>query len=114
MRIDHVVYAVRDLDDAAQRLADEHGLASVAGGRHPWGTGNRIVPFGHDYLELLAVVDPDLAKQNPIGVAIAAAVAEGDRLVSWAVATDDIDAAAARAGLQVVSGTRSRAEGEML
>ncbi len=45
--IDHVVLAVSDLDEAAERLRRDHGLASVPGGVHPgWGTGNRIVPLG--------------------------------------------------------------------
>jgi hypothetical protein len=35
LRIDHVVYAVRDLDDAAERFRRDHGLDSTPGGRHP-------------------------------------------------------------------------------
>ena len=58
MKIDHAVLAVADLNDAAQRLRARTGLASIPGGRHPaWGTENRIVPLGDDYVELLAVVD---------------------------------------------------------
>ncbi|MGZ8620620.1 MAG: VOC family protein, partial [Actinomycetota bacterium] len=61
-RIDHVVYAVRDLEVAARRCLEEHGLVSIPGGRHPrWGTANRIVPLGQTYLELLAVEDPSVA-----------------------------------------------------
>jgi hypothetical protein len=53
--IDHVVYAVRDLDAAASRFSSEFGLESYAGGSHPvLGTANRIVPLGESYLELLA------------------------------------------------------------
>jgi len=47
LQIDHVVYAVGDLDAAATRVREEFGLASVPGGVHPqWGTGNRIIPLG--------------------------------------------------------------------
>ena len=35
---------------------------SLPGGEHPaWGTANRIVPLGPDYLELIGVADPDIA-----------------------------------------------------
>ena len=45
--IDHVIYAVDDLDTAGAALFDREGLASVPGGRHEgWGTANRIVPLG--------------------------------------------------------------------
>lgn len=51
--IDHLIYAVRDLDAAAERL-EAMGLASYFGGSHPgWGTSNRIVPLGPSYIELL-------------------------------------------------------------
>jgi hypothetical protein len=60
IQIDHVVYAVRDLDAAAERFRRAYGLGSVAGGRHAgWGTGNRIVPLGDQYVELISVVDPE-------------------------------------------------------
>jgi hypothetical protein len=56
MRIDHVLYAVSNLDDAAARWAADFGLRSVPGGVHPrWGTANRIVPLGGAYLELIGV-----------------------------------------------------------
>jgi hypothetical protein len=58
--VDHIVYAVDDLEAAAERLRREFGFASVVGGRHPgWGTANRIVPLGREYVELVAVVDPE-------------------------------------------------------
>lgn len=54
MHIDHLIYAVRDLDAAAARL-DALGLSSYFGGTHPGlGTSNRIVPLGLSYIELLA------------------------------------------------------------
>ena len=59
LSIDHAVLAVADLDGAGERIFREHGLASVPGGVHPaWGTANRIIPMGADYLELISVVDP--------------------------------------------------------
>jgi hypothetical protein len=79
LEIDHVIVAVADLDVAAAALEREHGLASVAGGRHPGhGTGNRIVPLGDSYLELMAVVDEDEASASPLG-ALALPLASGGR-----------------------------------
>src|SRR5262245_53549604 len=58
LAIDHVILLAADLDHAAARLLKTHGLASLPGGRHPGhGTGNRIVPLGDSYLELMGVVD---------------------------------------------------------
>ncbi|TAN63575.1 MAG: VOC family protein, partial [Magnetospirillum sp.] len=54
--LDHVILAVRDLDTAAaafQRL----GFTLSARGEHAeWGTANRCLMFGDDYIELLAAV----------------------------------------------------------
>ncbi|MGH2595239.1 MAG: VOC family protein [Actinomycetota bacterium] len=113
--IDHVVLAVGDLDDAAERLLEEHGLASVAGGRHfAWGTGNRIVPFGDDYIELLAVVDPDAAAESAVGRAVERISRDGDRWFAVCVADDDLDATAARLSLDVVTGERERPDGSLV
>ena len=67
LAVDHVIVVVDDLDDAARRYDEELGLASVAGGRHGGhGTGNRIVPLGGSYIELMAVVDRDEAATSPL------------------------------------------------
>jgi hypothetical protein len=109
------VYAVRDLDETAARLRRELGLDSVPGGRHPgWGTGNRIVPLGDDYIELIAVIDPDEAAGDPFGRAVLAAAEAGDRLLATSVATDDIEGVAARLGLEVRPGERARPDGTVL
>jgi Glyoxalase-like domain len=109
--IDHVVLAVRDLEAAAEWLLADHGLASVAGGRHlAWGTANRIVPLGDDYIELLAVVDPDVAGESAVGRAVERISRDGDRWFAVCIA-DDLDATAARLGLEVVTGARERPDG---
>jgi hypothetical protein len=115
MQIDHVVYGVRDLEAAASRIEEEFGLGSVSGGRHPgWGTGNRIVPLGPNYVELLAAVDRGEAERSELGQSLIAAVANGDRFLGWCVSTDDIDAVAARLDLPVTAGTRERPDGNVL
>jgi hypothetical protein len=115
IRIDHVVVAVRDLDVAAERARRRLGLASVAGGRHPaWGTGNRIIPLGQQYVELLAAVDPAAAAASPVGTWVREAAAAGDRLVAWCVRTDELDPVAGRLGLAVTTGSRTLPDGRTL
>jgi Glyoxalase-like domain len=111
-RVDHAVFAVRDLDAAAARWDQEYGLASVAGGRHPrWGTANRIVPLGPDYLELISVVEPEVAADTVLGRALLQLTADGDRWFSLCLSDDDIEATAARLRLTVEAGSRTTPEG---
>ena len=79
LRLDHVAYAVRDLDETAVRFREEHGLDSVAGGRHVgFGTANRIVPLGDQYIELVGVVDRAEAEVSPFGRSVLERTAERD------------------------------------
>jgi len=113
VHIDHVVLAVRDLDEAADRLLASTGLDAVAGGRHPgWGTANRIVPLGDDYVELLSVVDRDIGAGTTLGRALLELTQDGrDRWFSVCVAEPEIDATAARLGLTVDPGARTLPDG---
>jgi glyoxalase-like protein len=109
-RIDHLLMAVRDLDAAAARLESDYGLASIPGGSHPaMGTANRLVPLGHQYVELLAVEDAS----NPSAVAarITEWSAGGDALAGVSLAVEDIDAVAARIGSVVVPLERTTSDG---
>jgi len=115
VRIDHVVYAVRDLDDAAELLEAEHGLTALPGGVHPrWGTANRIAPLGRDYVELISVIDPSVAAGTVLGRTLLALTEGGDRWFSVCVADDDIDATAGRLGLVVDPGSRTRPDGAVV
>lgn len=112
LRIDHVVLAVRDLDASAERLRDEHGLRFVAGGRHPgWGTANMIAPLGSEYVELLSVVDERVGSETALGKTLVELSVDGDRWFSVCLADDDIDSTAARLGLTVQPGARTRPDG---
>ena len=112
LRIDHVVLAVRDLEASSERLREEHGLRFVAGGRHPrWGTANMIAPLGSDYVELLSVVDEQVGSQTALGKTLVELSANGDRWFSVCLADDDIDTTAARLGLTVHPGARTRPDG---
>jgi hypothetical protein len=115
VEFDHVVIAVGDLDAAAREFADRYGLDSVEGGRHPTlGTGNRIVPLADAYLELVTVVDPSLAEQNPFGRAVGSVGGTASRPVCWVVRTNELDEVARRNDLSVTDGSRTTPDGRAL
>ena len=103
MRIDHVIYAAADLDAAAAYIERELGLTAHPGGRHEGlGTHNRIVPLGDGYLELLAVADVEEASASDLGRGLLARLArDGDGLLGWVVAVDDVAPVAARLGTAI-------------
>ena len=110
-----MILGTNDLDRTAELLLTKFGLASVPGGTHPdWGTGNRIVPFGRSYLEILGVVDDERASRSALGTYLQQEAAHGEKLIGWCVATDDIVGTAARLGLDVSEGSRRRPDGETL
>lgn len=92
LRLDHVLLAVADLDRAAEALGTNPGLTALPGGRHPGvGTANRIVPFGLDYLELIAIVDEAEAATMARSRRVADAIAGRRTFAGWAVRCDDLD-----------------------
>jgi catechol 2,3-dioxygenase-like lactoylglutathione lyase family enzyme len=113
LRLDHVVYAVPDLDEAAARFRGEFGLDSTEGGRHErWGTANRIVPLGDQYLELVAAVDGPMAAETAFGRGVLERAARGGGWFTIAAVADDLDAVVTRLGLEVGSGSRKRPDGQ--
>ncbi len=56
--LDHIVHAVRDLDEAAERYR-RLGFTVGARNKHPWGTHNYIVQFPGFFIELLSVEEPE-------------------------------------------------------
>lgn len=113
--LDHVIYTVPDLAVAAERFLENFGLASVDGGAHPdFGTGNRIVPLGDGYLELMGVVDAAVAAGNPIGSVVTDHIESGGGFLGWIVRTDDLDGVCARLGLDAVPGDRTRPDGSTI
>ncbi len=85
------------------------------GGRHErWGTANRIVPLGDQYLELVAAVDDATASANGFGRDVLEQAASGGGWLTIAAATDDIESVASRLGLDVGSGSRTRPDGEVV
>jgi hypothetical protein len=112
VKVDHIVRAVPDLDDEADRLLTSFRLASVAGGSHPaWGTANRIVPLGAAYVELIAVADADVAASSAFGRAVAERAAGGGGWLVLCLADDDLRATARRLSLEVRPGARTLPDG---
>jgi hypothetical protein len=119
--VDHILLPVADLDAGAQRLYDRFGLQGIPGGRHPKvGTANVIVPLGLQYLELIAVVDPQEAASSQLGERVTRALQYGRTFVAWALRTEDLDAVRARlqeAGWElppIAEGSRKRPDGQVL
>lgn len=112
LRFDHVIYAVEDFDVAANHFLSEYGLASVPGGRHTGhGTGNRIVPLGSTYVELMGILDPREAESSPIGSWLKRRIEDGGGLAALCLGTDDINFISSRLGLDAVSMSRANEDG---
>ena len=115
VNVDHVLMGARDLEAAGDRVLSEFGLASVAGGKHAdWGTANRIVPLGRSYLEIVGVVDERQAANSFYGRHVLDRTAKGDRLIGWCLSADDIEQSASRLGIQVVPGSRTLPDGQVV
>ncbi len=119
LRVDHLVYAVSDLEKGVRSLA-ERGLRAEPGGRHEGlGTHNALLALGGGaYLEIIAPdpSQPAPARPRPFGLD---GLREG-RLVTWAGNAPDLDervAAARAAGFDpgpIVAMSRTRPDGVRL
>lgn len=115
LEIDHVVFGVAGLSEAADHLASRYGLVSYPGGRHPGhGTANRIVPLGDSYLELVAVVDDEEAAASDFGSWVMNQAARIPTPHALCLRTDDIDQISSRLGLQPISMSRQTPAGPVL
>ena len=90
-RVDHVVYATRDLEAEVEHLAAMLGVRASPGGRHPaWSTRNALIALGERvYLEIVAP-DPDGPEPDgsrPFGLDTLAAA----RLATWCVVATDLE-----------------------
>lgn len=116
-QLDHLVYAVPDLDAAVAELEDLLGLALLPGGRHPaWGTRNATLPLGPaTYLEVIGPDPQSTLSQLPSVFGIDSLSAP--RLVTWAAKGIDLPGFTARArsnGIELGApslGTRLRPDG---
>ena len=114
MRIDHVIYAVSDLRDAAARFAQEYGLEATGGGHHPeFGTCNEIVPVGAgQYIELMTIADED--SRHPLALTLQQLIRDGDRLMAVCLRPANLDEVAKRLSITVTPGERHNPDGRVV
>ncbi|GAB3475066.1 hypothetical protein GCM10027440_06370 [Nocardiopsis coralliicola] len=100
--LDHLVYAVPDLEAGAASFAERTGVVPAPGGRHPVGSANALVALtvngerSPHYLEIVGP-DPERADPGPVGV-FGLARLERPHLATFAVRVDGgLDAAVQRA-----------------
>jgi putative acetyltransferase len=93
--IDHLLYAVPDLEEGCGQIEALLGIRPVRGGRHPaFGTHNALLALGSSvYLEVIAA-DPALPRP-PRGVLLGLDALTAPRLARWVLRPDDLDAAVA-------------------
>lgn len=101
--IDHLLWAVPDLEVGRRELAELAGVEAVRGGRHLGvGTENALLGLGGErYLEIIAL-DPSQTERSSLGLALEGLREPG--LFTWCVRARDLDAIASsarRAGLSV-------------
>ncbi len=118
--VDHLVYAVPDLERAVEDLEAVLGARAAAGGRHlDEGTRNALIAIGPEcYLEILAP-DPGLPPPDrPLWLGLEGLA--GPRLTAWAVRVRDLEGLSSRAaasGLRlgpILPGSRRRPDGALL
>jgi hypothetical protein len=92
LKLDHLVYAVPDLESAIDEFRRRLGSAPAFGGHHEGlGTHNAILPLaGETYVELMAAnpVLPAPGRPRPFGLE----TLQNPRLVTWAVRSRNIEA----------------------
>lgn len=73
-----------------------------------------VAPLGPSYLELLGVVDRAVGPATVLGRTLLELSADGDRWFSACLADDDLAATAARLGLTIQPGSRTRPDGTVV
>jgi len=120
--VDHITWAVPDLNEGGRLFEDMSGIQPTRGGEHPgpdWGTANMLVAIGKTiYLEIIGP-NPDI---TPPADSMGAELSRLDKpsIAYFAISFTDLEAlteAAERAGLEVRgpgSGSRKTPNGETL
>jgi hypothetical protein len=72
------------------------------------------VPLGDEYVELVAAVDETAAARTRFGSGVLERASGGGGWFTMAAVAEDLDAVAARLGLEIGSGSRTRPDGEIL
>jgi len=117
--LDHLVYAVPDLEKAVAALSERLGVRPAAGGSHP-GSGSRnalLALGGSAYLE---IIGPDPAQPAPAQRPFGLDALRDPRLATWAAKAPDMDARVERARAagydpgSIVAGSRRLPDGSSL
>ena len=116
-KVDHLVYAVPDLELAVDEVEKRLGVRASQGGRHPGrGTRNALLALGaRSYLEIIGPDPEQRAVSVPLWFAIDRITAPA--LISWAANTHELEgvvAHAAQRGIElgnVLAGSRTRTDG---
>ncbi|WP_017587066.1 VOC family protein [Nocardiopsis ganjiahuensis] len=91
--LDHLVYAVPDLEAGAAAFAERTGVAPVRGGAHPVGSANFLVALtvgGRRAPYYLEIVGPDPDREDPGPVRVfGLADLDRPRLATFAVRVED-------------------------
>jgi len=91
-KIDHIVYAVRDLEEGINNIESLFGIRPVYGGKHPdQGTHNALLNLGDScYFEIIAI-DPD-NKNIPAPLWMGVNFITKPCITRWAIKTDQLQA----------------------
>lgn len=94
-RLDHLIWAARDLDEGIAALEALSGVRAMVGGRHPgFGTRNALAGLGDGvYLEILAP-DPAQNRAGTLGGMIEGYIRPS--LIGWCAAGHDLPGLAGR------------------
>jgi hypothetical protein len=98
--VDHLVYAVADLDAGVDEIEQLLGVRAADGGKHTGrGTHNALISLGGGaYLE---IIGPDREQPDPpVGRPFGIDSLKSNRLVTWAARTRELDAVMERARVQ--------------
>ena len=117
--LDHLLWAVPELEAGRLDVSERSGVEPQLGGRHPgFGTHNALLHLGDRcYLEVIAP-DPTQTRLNGLGSYLEGL--ESPSLVTWCAASEDLEAVAAAArenGLEpgeITSMGRKRPDGSEL
>lgn len=102
-KLDHIIIGCLDLNAEQAAVAMKLGMPPAARGKHDMmGTHNALWNMGDYYIELVAIDPdaPDPGRPRWFGLGdpgVRAHLANGPRLINWAVSTDNVDALVAAA-----------------
>lgn len=103
--IDHIVVAVRDLEQAAD-FYRTLGFQVGARNQHPWGTENRLIQFGSSFIELITAgaaahrIPPHQHRQFSFGTFVRDFLQQREGLAMLALSSTDARSDAARFAAQ--------------